>query len=410
MQLLDRLLSRAIRHGALELIDHAGGRHRYGEEAAAAVIVRLADAETARAIGRNPALGAGEAYMDERLTFEQGDIRALVDLLGRNLMWDRGNALRVSLWRHARLAAWWDERNYRRRARRNVAHHYDLGDQLYDLFLDRERQYSCAYFEADNRGEGSDLDRAQRDKMARIAAKLDLQPGMKVLDIGCGWGGLSRFLHRVAGVEVLGVTLSEEQHATAIRRSVEEGMAGALSYRLMDYRDVEGPFDRIVSVGMFEHVGRPNYRTFFDKVASLLSADGVALVHTIGRMGGPGATDPWTAKYIFPGGYTPALSEMAGEIERAWLWMTDIEVWRLHYAFTIEHWYNRCQAAREEITRLYDAKFMRMWEFYLAGAHSAFGNDDHVVYQIQLARKRDGVPLTRAYIGETEKRLREKAG
>jgi cyclopropane-fatty-acyl-phospholipid synthase len=415
MLVLDKLLTRSIRHGALELVDPSGARRRYGEPTAQPVIVRLGDDATARAIGRNPALGAGEAYMDGRLTFEQGTIWNLVDLLGRNLRWDRDNSLRVSLWGQARVAAWWDQRNYRTRARRNVAHHYDLGDDLYDLFLDRERQYSCAYFADDNRGtgplgEGSDLDRAQRDKMARIAAKLDLKPGQRVLDIGCGWGGLSRFLHRVAGVEVVGVTLSTEQHATAIRRSVEEGMGDALTYRLMDYRDVEGPFDRIVSVGMFEHVGRPNYRSFFDKVASLLAPDGVALLHTIGRMGGPGATDPWTAKYIFPGGYTPALSEMAPAIERAWLWMTDIEVWRLHYAYTLAHWDRRCQAARERIIARYDETFMRMWEFYLAGAHSAFANDDHVVYQIQLARQRDGVPLTRGYIGETEKAFRAKAG
>jgi cyclopropane-fatty-acyl-phospholipid synthase len=410
MLLLDRLLGRAISRGALEIIAHDGVRHRYGEADAEPVVVRLTDEATARAIGRNPALGAGEAWMDGRLLLEAGTIWDLVDLLGRNLTWDRDNALRVSLWGQARLAAWWDERNYRRRARRNVAHHYDLGDRLYDLFLDRERQYSCAYFEPDNRGEASDLDRAQRDKMARIAAKLDLRPGMRVLDIGCGWGGLSRFLHRVAGVEVMGVTLSTEQHAAAIRRAVEEGVASALSYRLMDYRDVEGSFDRIVSVGMFEHVGRPNYRAFFDKVASLLKPEGVALLHTIGRMGGPGATDPWTAKYIFPGGYTPALSEITPAIERAFLWMTDIEVWRLHYAHTIRHWHARCQAAREQIIALYDARFMRMWEFYLAGAHAAFAHDDHVVFQIQLARRRDTLPITRGYIGETERALRAKAG
>lgn len=411
MLMLDRLLSRTIREGALEVVDPAGVRHRYGEAGAEPVVVRLADEATARAIGRNPALGAGEAWMEGRLTLESGTIWDLVHLVAHNLRWDRDNALRVGLWGQARLAAWWDEANYRRRARRNVAHHYDLGDRLYELFLDRERQYSCAYFEEDNRGtgpmgEGSDLDRAQRDKMTRIAAKLDLRPGLRVLDIGCGWGGLSRFLHRVAGVEVVGITLSENQHAHAIRRAVEEGMADALSYRLMDYRDVEGTFDRIVSVGMFEHVGRPNYRIFFDKLARLLAPDGVALLHTIGRMGGPGATDPWTAKYIFPGGYTPALSEIVPAIERAYLWMTDIEVWRLHYAYTLAHWHRRCQAARADIVGLYDERFMRMWEFYLAGAHAAFAHDDHVVFQIQLARRRDTLPLTRGYIGATERRLR----
>jgi len=412
MLVLDRLLSRTIREGALEIIDPDGARHRYGEAGVSPVVVRLADAAVARAIARNPALGAGEAYMDGRLTLEAGTIRDLIGLVARNLRWDRDNALRVALWGQARVAAWWDEVNWRRRARRNVAHHYDLGDRLYALFLDAERQYSCAYFEADNRGtgpdgEGSDLDRAQRDKMIRIAAKLDLRPGQRVLDIGCGWGGLSRFLHRVAGVEVVGVTLSEQQHAYAIRRAAEEGMSGALSYRLADYREVEGRFDRIVSVGMFEHVGRPFYRTFFEKLASLLAPDGVALLHTIGRAGGPGATDAWTAKYIFPGGYTPALSEVMPAIERAYLWTIDIEVWRLHYALTLAHWWRRCQAARAEIVGLYDERFMRMWEFYLSGAHAAFAYDDHVVFQIQLARRRDTLPLTRGYIAEAERRLKE---
>ncbi len=398
MWLLDRLLRRAITQGALEVLDARGKVRRYGDPAAPAVKVRLTDLATARRIATNPALGAGEAYMDGRLIVESGDVMDLLNIVGRNLQWDRGNSLRVSLWNQQRIAARWDELNARSRSRRNVAHHYDLSDKLYDLFLDEERQYSCGYFREGNDGPDSDLDKAQRDKLDHITRKLLLKPGMKVLDIGCGWGGMARHIHKVSGAEVLGVTLSEEQLKYARAKAEAMGIAGKVRYELMDYRDVKGPFDRIVSVGMFEHVGRPNYFAYFDKVAELLAPDGVALIHTIGRAGGKGATDPWTAKYIFPGGYTPALSEMMPHVERAWLWASDIEVWRLHYARTLEHWLKRCRARKAEIVALYDERFYRMWEFYLGGAINAFRFDDHVVYQLQLTRQRDVVPLTRDYL------------
>lgn len=406
MFLLDRMLRRAITSGALEIIDPKGELRRYGEPGVPAIRVRIADEHTAYRIGTNPTLGAGEAYMDGRLTIERGDLLGLLDLVTGNLRWSRQNALRVSLWRQQRMAAWFDERNHKRRSRRNVAHHYDLNDGLYDLFLDPERQYSCAYFVPGNDGPDSDLDRAQRDKLAHISSKLLLEPGMRVLDIGCGWGGMARHIHRVSGAEVLGVTLSTEQLAYARRKAEEEGIADKVRYELIDYRDVQGPFDRIVSVGMFEHVGRPNYVDFFEKVGQLLTPEGVALIHTIGRAGGAGATDPWTSKYIFPGGYTPALSEIMPSIERAFLWATDIEVWRLHYAMTLLHWLKRCQAKRAEIEALYDERFYRMWEFYLAGAAMAFRNDDHAVFQIQLSPSRTRVPLTRDYIHETELKRR----
>ncbi|MGQ5701648.1 class I SAM-dependent methyltransferase [Sandaracinobacteroides sp. A072] len=396
--MLDRLLSRAVTKGALEITEANGKVHRYGDMAAEPVRVRLKDAATARRIGANPGLGAGEAYMDGRLTVEGGDILDLLDIVTGNLRWDRSNSLRVSLWGQARIAAKLSELNERRRAKRNVAHHYDLDDRLYDLFLDPERQYSCAYFRPGNDGPDSDLDQAQRDKLDHITRKLDLKPGMRVLDIGCGWGGLARHIHRVSGADVLGITLSEEQLAYARRKAAELGMEGKVRHELTDYRDVTGRFDRIVSVGMFEHVGRPNYRTYFDCVADLLTEDGLALIHSIGRMGGPGATDPWTAKYIFPGGYTPALSEIMPHIERAFLWTTDIEVWRLHYMKTLEHWLARCRARRDEIVALYDERFFRMWEYYLGASIMAFRNDDHAVFQIQLARRRDGAPLTREYL------------
>jgi cyclopropane-fatty-acyl-phospholipid synthase len=400
MWLLDRLLRRAINRGALDLTTHDGTLHRYGDPAADAVRIRLTDAATAGRIARNPALGAGEAFVDGRLVVEGGDVLQLLDLVSGNLRWDRSNALRVALWNQQRLAARWDELNARARSKRNVAHHYDLSDSLYDLFLDEERQYSCAYFREGNQGPDSDLSRAQRDKLDHIAKKLCLKPGMRVLDIGCGWGGMARHIHKVSGAEVLGVTLSEEQLRYARAKAEEMGISGKVRYELMDYRDVKGPFDRIVSVGMFEHVGRPNYGTYFDTVARLLTEDGIALIHTIGRAGGPGATDPWTAKYIFPGGYTPAYSELAKHIERAWLWPTDIEVWRMHYAWTLEHWLKRCRARKADIVALYDERFFRMWEFYLAGAIMAFRHDDHLVWQIQLSRKRDAVPLTREYLAK----------
>jgi len=398
MWLLNRLLRRAISRGALEVKDWNGVVRRYGEAGAKPVRISLKDAATARKIGANPALGAGEAFMDGRLIIESGDIVELLDIVSGNLRWDRDNALRVGLWHQARLAARWGELNERRRAQRNVAHHYDLDDRLYDLFLDEERQYSCGYFRDGNDGEDSDLDQAQRDKLDHIVGKLCLKQGMRVLDIGCGWGGLARHIHKLSGADVLGVTLSKEQLAYARRRAQELGIAEKVRYELIDFRDVTGTFDRIVSVGMFEHVGRPNYPAYFDKVASLLAPDGVAMIHTIGRVGGPGSTDPWTRKYIFPGGYTPALSEIAPHIERAWLWTTDIEVWRLHYMKTLEHWLKRCRARKAEIVELYDERFFRMWEFYLAGAIMAFRHDDHAVFQIQVARQRDSAPLTRDYL------------
>jgi cyclopropane-fatty-acyl-phospholipid synthase len=398
MWLLDRLLRRAITRGALQLATADGQVRRYGDPGVEPVAIRLTDAATAGRIARNPALGAGEAFVDGRLIVEGGDVLQLLDLVSGNLRWDRANPLRVALWNQQRLAARWDELNARARSKRNVAHHYDLSDKLYDLFLDEERQYSCGYFRQGNQGPTSDLDQAQRDKLDHIAKKLCLGPGMRVLDIGCGWGGMARHIHKVSGAEVLGVTLSEEQLRYARHKAEELGIADKVRYELMDYRDVEGPFDRIVSVGMFEHVGRPNYGTYFDTVGRLLADDGIALIHTIGRAGGPGATDPWTAKYIFPGGYTPAYSELAKHIERAWLWPTDIEVWRMHYAWTLEHWLKRCRARKADIIALYDERFFRMWEFYLAGAIMAFRHDDHLVWQIQLSRKRAEVPVTRAYL------------
>ncbi len=407
MLLLDRLLGRIIRHGQLAVIDHRGRRHDYGaaDPARPPVVVRLADAATARAIALNPALGAGEAFADGRLVPESGDIRQFLDLVGWNLRWSRDNGVRVGLWQQQRLLAWLGQRNEAVRARRNVAHHYDLDAGLYDLFLDSHRQYSCAYF----REPGMGLDAAQAAKLAHIAAKLDLRPGQRVLDIGCGWGGLARYLHRVSGAEVLGITLSGAQLEWARAETARQGLDGGVRFELADYRAMGGRYDRIVSVGMFEHVGRPQFGDYFTAIERLLTDDGVALVHSIARADGPGTTDPFTAKYIFPGGYAPALSEVLPAIERAWLWVTDIEVLRRHYALTIRHWYDRCAARQAEIEALYDARFYRMWMFYLAAAISAFEHDGHMNVQIQLARRREALPLTRDYMTASEARLLQAA-
>jgi cyclopropane-fatty-acyl-phospholipid synthase len=402
MWLFDRLLRRVVREGELAVVEPGGHVRRYGAPRAghAPIRARIADGATARAIALNPALGAGEAYMDGRLVLEQGDILALLDLITFNLRWSRDNPVRFALWRQARIAAWWDGINFSRRAKRNVAHHYDLDDRLYDLFLDPHRQYSCAYW-----APGVDtLEAAQEAKLAHIAAKLDLRPGMRVLDIGCGWGGLGRYLHKVSGAQVLGVTLSEQQLAYARAEAERQGLTG-VEYQLIDYRAVTGQFDRIVSVGMFEHVGLPHYRAYFETVERLLKPDGVALIHTIARADGPGATDPWTVKYIFPGGYAPALSQIVPHIERAWLWCTDIEVLRLHYALTLKAWYDRCVDRQSEIAAIHDERFARMWLFYLAAAWCAFANDGHMNVQIQLTKRRDTLPLTRGYMAAVARGL-----
>jgi cyclopropane-fatty-acyl-phospholipid synthase len=402
MWLFDRLFKRFMQDGELVVIDPAGGKRRYGRPSAtrAPVRIRLADNATARAIALNPALGAGEAFMDGRLVMEEGDIFALLDLVTHNLRWERDNPVRFALWRQARLAAWWDGINFERRSKRNVAHHYDLDDRLYDLFLDPHRQYSCAYWAPGI----TSLEAAQEAKLAHIAAKLDLKPGSQVLDIGCGWGGLARYLHKVSGAQVTGITLSEEQLKYARAEAVRQGLTGA-DYQLIDYRQMTGQFDRVVSVGMFEHVGLPHYQPFFDTVERLLATDGVALLHTIARADGPGATDPWTAKYIFPGGYSPALSQIVPAVEGAWLWITDIEVLRLHYAYTLKAWYDRCAVQEDAITALYDARFYRMWMFYLAAAWCAFANDGHMNVQVQMTKRRDALPLSRDYMRDVEKGL-----
>ncbi len=407
MALIDLFLAARVKRGQLT-VHHADGKSRtFGAPDAEFrdVTIRFADKGAANFIVRQPALGAGEAYMNGRLSVDNDDIMGLVTLMTGNDLWEDGAAA-LSPKPARRAVAAVTHRlnriNMARQSKKNVAHHYDLSDRLYDLFLDADRQYSCAYFT----DPANSLEQAQDDKKAHIAAKLALQPGMRVLDIGCGWGGLALYLHAKTGAEVLGVTLSEEQIKVAKRRAEEAGVADKVKFELIDYRHVTGSFDRIVSVGMFEHVGPAHYRTFFRQCRSLLNDDGVMLLHTIGRAGAPGVTDDWTAKYIFPGGYNPALSEIVRAQEGLRFFLTDVEVLRRHYGYTLEEWYARTVAARDQIVDLYDERFYRMWIFYLAGAACAFRFGGMVNYQLQYARNRNTLPITRDYMIEEERALR----
>jgi cyclopropane-fatty-acyl-phospholipid synthase len=363
--------------------------------------VRFTNAKAQRAVLLNPELRLGEAYMDGTFVLEQGSIaEALAILMRQEHIAPPSWALPLRFVRY--LLRRLQQFNPRSRARRNVAHHYDLDGRLYALFLDADQQYSCAYFEAQDQS----LDDAQLAKKRHLAAKLRVEPGATVLDIGCGWGGLALYLAEVAGARATGITLSREQHARAQQRALERGRTQDAIFRLEDYRDVVGHFDRIVSVGMFEHVGVGFYDTFFRKCAQLLGDDGVFLLHTIGRSGTPSVTNPWIAKYIFPGGYIPALSEVLPAIERARLIVTDVEILQLHYAETLKAWRERFLAHREEVERLYDARFVRMWEFYLVSSEMAFRESDMVVFQIQMAKRKGVVPATRDYVAREEARLR----
>ena len=405
MDLLDRFLGKIIREGELTLIDAAGRRRTYGRDCGTGrrATVRIADRKVVRDVLRQPKVAIGEAYMDGRLIIEQGDILDLLDLATSNVPWERGGRSRKAIGRGSRklAGALWGL-NDKRRSARNVAHHYDLSDRLYDLFLDSDRQYSCAYFN----DPADSLEEAQTAKKAHIAAKLFLKPGQRVLDIGCGWGGMALYLHSKADVDVLGITLSQEQLQVARRRAQEAGVADRVKFELLDYRSVEGRFDRIVSVGMFEHVGKRHFGEFFGKCRNLLKDDGVMLLHTIGRMGAPGLPNRWTSKYIFPGYYVPALSEMVAASEKAKLIAADVEMLRLHYGYTLEHWYRRVQDKRAEIIALYDERFLRMWEFYLASTIVGFRHGGMINYQVQYIRDRHALPITRDYMQEEEARLR----
>jgi cyclopropane-fatty-acyl-phospholipid synthase len=400
------LLKKIVRRGNLTLITADGSSTTFGDGSGDPVTVRLHNKSVSYELTLNPYLKLGEAYMDGRLTVDPpATIYELLDLLTGNLgtafagpVFEAYGALR-------RMKRRLDQHNPIGKAQKNVAHHYDLDGGIYDLFLDRDKQYSCAYFQRPHMS----LEEAQLAKKRHIAAKLRIEPGMRVLDIGCGWGGMALTLAEEAGAEVVGVTLSQEQLKVAQRRAEERGLSDQVEFRLQDYRTLKENFDRIVSVGMFEHVGVGHYAEYFGGVQHLLTHDGLALIHTIGRLDGPGSTNPWLAKYIFPGGYIPALSEMALSVERSGLFMTDVEILRLHYAETLREWRRRFMERRAEAARIYDERFCRMWEFYLAGSETSFRNEGMVVFQMQIAKKIESLPLTRDYMLEDERRLNDRA-
>jgi cyclopropane-fatty-acyl-phospholipid synthase len=404
------MLDRLIVTGSLTYIDPQGRVHRMGRrpiEGIAPVTIRLHDASLEWRLALQPNLTVGEAYMDGKLTIEEGTLYDFLALASVNL--DGSHHARWLNWgmRLSQLARRIQQYNPMQTARRNASHHYDISLALYDLFLDQDRQYSCGYFEYPE----ATLEEAQIAKKRHIMAKLLLSPGQRVLDIGCGWGGLGLTLGREAGVEVTGITLSEAQLKEAQKRAANAQRADQVRFQLTDYREITGTYDRIVSVGMFEHVGVNHYDEFFRVIHDRLADDGVALIHFIARADGPGTTNPWIRKYIFPGGYSPALSEVMPAIERSGLFMTDIEILRLHYAETLRHWRQRFTANWSRAAQLYDERFCRMWDFYLTGCEIAFRYQGHVVAQVQLSRSLDAVPLTRGYIaGAEEANLWQRTG
>ena len=393
-KLLDRAMRQFIRRGALSLTYPGGDTQYYGQPQAAPIQVTLSDPDLPRRLLLAPDLALGEGYMDGHVCVGQDDLEGLLTLGIANR--DQSGTLThwAMLDRLGKALRWTQQHNPLHKARANVAHHYDLSGALYDLFLDADRQYSCAYFPTGR----ETLADAQAAKKDHIARKLAIRPGDHVLDIGCGWGGMALTLARDYGARVTGITLSEEQHRIATERVLASGLDDRIEIRLQDYRQTEGPFDRIVSVGMFEHVGAPHYRTYFRKVRDLLTDEGIALIHTIGRSAPPRATSPWITKYIFPGGYVPSMSEVTRAIENERLWIADVEVWRLHYARTLKHWYDRFTARRAEAASLYDDRFVRMWRYYLKASEVTFRAGWQAVFQFQLSRKIDTVPVTRNYL------------
>jgi cyclopropane-fatty-acyl-phospholipid synthase len=398
--LLRYFLKQFIRRGAMTITTANGTKFSCGDGSGHHVFVRFLTTDAQRRVLLNPELALGEAYMEGSFVVENGSIAdALAILMDQPEMLPQWARLQ---WWLRYLARHFRQFNLRNRAKNNVAHHYDLDGRLYSLFLDSDKQYSCAYFERPDAA----LEEAQLAKKRHIAAKLLIRRGDRVLDIGSGWGGLGLYLAGMTGADVTGVTLSTEQLRTSNARAAERNLTHSARFLLEDYRDIPGPFERIVSVGMFEHVGLDFYDTYFKRCAELLTEDGVMVLHSIGRSDGPDVTNPFIAKYIFPGGYIPALSEVMPAIERAGLLICDIEILRLHYAETLKAWRERFMARREEAVELYDERFARMWEFYLASSEMAFRKQNLMNFQIQFSRRQGIVPLTRDYITREEAKLR----
>jgi cyclopropane-fatty-acyl-phospholipid synthase len=403
MALIGPLIEKLLPTGSITLKTPGKEPTTYGKGGGKHLTVRFTDRKVAFEILRNPRLGFGEAYMDGRLIVEDGTILDLLELVVGANRWEDGGAGRKALKKGKFKLKNLFRRNDAHRSRRNVAHHYDLKDDLYEAFLDEDRQYSCAYYT----DPANSLEQAQEDKKAHIAAKLYLKPGQKVLDIGCGWGGMALYLNRVADVDVLGITLSEEQLKVARRRAEEAGVSDRVRFELIDYRQLQGQFDRIVSVGMFEHVGAAHYDEFFSACRGLLKPDGVMLLHTIGKLGKAAEPDPFTDKWVFPGYHLPSLSQMSAASEKVRMISSDVEMLRLHYAYTLREWLKRFTASRERMVKLYDERFFRMWEFYLSGGIVMFESGAACNYQVQYVRDRRAVPITRDYMAEAEERYRK---
>lgn len=397
---LSHMMKAFIRKGQLTVIDADGKSHVFSGEPGPEVTMRLTDPKLYRTLVFNSELAAGEAYMDGTLLFENGStLKDFLTLFSINRLslgsYPIQKVLRAIKMRFRNR----QQSNVKGEAQRNVAHHYDVGNEFYKLFLDANMLYSCAYF----RDPEETLEQAQRNKLRLLASKLCLRPGMKVLDIGCGWGDLALYLAQLEDVEVLGVTLSKEQQALATQRAKDAGLEGRVRFELRDYRDVTETFDRIVSVGMFEHVGVSHYDEFFKKLNALMPDDGVAVLHSIGHMSPPGMASAWLRKYIFPGAYSPALSEVFQVVEQNSLWVTDLEFLRVHYATTLKHWVERFENNRDKVVEMYDERFARMWEFYLISCEMMFRTGSQLVFHMQLSRSRDAAPIVRDYITDRQK-------
>lgn len=396
---LSNMLKSFVRVGTLKVVDAKGRVHVFAGTPGPEVTMVLSDPSLYRKLFFNPELHAGEAYMDGRLRFEDSTLRDFLLLFSMNRLSLGSYPMQKVLRRVSRGLKRFQQANPIGKAQQNVAHHYDLGNDFYRLFLDEGMQYSCAYFLDDD----ETLEQAQQNKLRLIAAKLNLKPGLRILDIGSGWGDLALYLGSMADVDVTGVTLSKEQHTLANEKARAMGLSDRVRFELLDYREVEDRFDRIVSVGMFEHVGVHHYDEFFAKVNALLKDDGLMLLHSIGHMSPPGTASPWLRKYIFPGAYSPALSEVFTSVEQASLWVTDVEVLRLHYAKTLNHWWRRFEANRAKVAAMYDERFCRMWEFYLVSAEMMFLTGSQMVFHMQLARQRDAAPIVRDYITDLQR-------
>ena len=405
---LSNMLKSFVQVGTLKVVDAKGQAHVFAGAPGPQVTMVLSDPSLYRKLFFNPELHAGEAYMDGRLRFEDSTLRDFLTLFSVNRLSLGSYPLQKVLRRVSRGLKRFQQLNPVGQAQKNIAHHYDLGNDFYRLFLDEGMQYSCAYFLDDKES----LEQAQQNKLRLLAAKLDMKPGLRVLDIGSGWGDLALYLGSMADVDVTGVTLSKEQHALANEKARAMGLSDRVRFELLDYRKVEDRFDRIVSVGMFEHVGVHHYDEFFAKVNALLEDDGLMVLHSIGHMSPPGTASPWLRKYIFPGAYSPALSEVFTSVEQASLWVTDVEVLRLHYAKTLNHWWRRFEANRDKVAAMYDERFCRMWEFYLVSAEMMFLTGSQMVFHMQLARQRDAAPIVRDYITDLQReyKMTEAAG